>query len=71
MRPILAREGRATLAAFARRRLLAAFDFDGTLAPIVHVPEHALLGPRTRARYFVRGQAQVDSLLALLVRLRG
>lgn len=42
-------EGRAALARFVRRRPLFAFDFDGTLAPIVERPGDAALPERTRA----------------------
>jgi len=40
---------RAVLHALARQRVLLAFDFDGTLAPIVRVPEAAAMRARTRA----------------------
>lgn len=49
MKPILARAERATLARFARGRLLVAFDYDGTLAPIVGNPERAAMRAGTRA----------------------
>ena len=48
MRDILARANRATLARFARSDVLLAFDYDGTLAPIVANPESAVLRLRTR-----------------------
>ena len=35
MRPLFGPEGEAALAALVRARPLLAFDFDGTLAPIV------------------------------------
>jgi trehalose 6-phosphate phosphatase len=38
---------RAALRTFAARRLLVAFDFDGTLAPIVRQPEAAAMRART------------------------
>jgi trehalose 6-phosphate phosphatase len=38
------------LAAFVRPSTLLAFDFDGTLAPIVNVPEHAKMADSTRVR---------------------
>ena len=47
MKNILSREQAATLLAFARQRLLLAFDFDGTLAPIVRDPEAAAMRART------------------------
>jgi trehalose 6-phosphate phosphatase len=46
---ILAKEHRPTLLEFAHRRLLLAFDFDGTLAPIVRDPKAAAMRPRTSA----------------------
>jgi len=38
-------EGRAALAAVLRQQPLLAFDFDGTLAPIVSHPDHARIPP--------------------------
>jgi trehalose 6-phosphate phosphatase len=46
---ILAKEQLATLLDFAQERVLLAFDFDGTLAPIVRDPEAAAMRPRTAA----------------------
>jgi trehalose 6-phosphate phosphatase len=40
---------RALLADFARSNVLLAFDFDGTLAPIVDHPRDAVLRPATKA----------------------
>jgi trehalose 6-phosphate phosphatase len=48
VRDILARSNRAALARFARSDVLLAFDFDGTLAPIVAKRDRAALRPRTR-----------------------
>ena len=48
MKWILGRAERATLARFARRRLLVALDYDGTLAPIVAIPTRAAMRMRTR-----------------------
>jgi len=48
MRDILAARPRALLEPFAWSRTLLAFDFDGTLAPIVDRPEHAVMRPVTR-----------------------
>lgn len=45
---ILAARNRATLAAFATSNVLLAFDYDGTLAPIVSTPERARLPATTR-----------------------
>jgi trehalose 6-phosphate phosphatase len=44
---ILARAQASTLLAFAQKRVLLAFDFDGTLAPIVRKPEAAAMRART------------------------
>jgi trehalose 6-phosphate phosphatase len=77
MKPILARAQRATLARFARGRLLVAFDYDGTLAPIVDDPARAAMRASTRARLrrvaalypcvVISGRSRRD----LLGRLRG
>jgi trehalose 6-phosphate phosphatase len=48
MRHILARDQRATLLGFARSNVLLAFDYDGTLAPIVSEPDRAAMRLRTR-----------------------
>jgi trehalose 6-phosphate phosphatase len=45
----LSGEGLAALRQLRRRRLLAAFDFDGTLAPIALRPEQVVTPPGTRA----------------------
>jgi trehalose 6-phosphate phosphatase len=45
---ILADEHLPTLRHFARQRVLLAFDFDGTLAPIVRDPNTAALRAKTR-----------------------
>lgn len=47
-RCILSPEYRPMLAAFARRRLLVALDFDGVLAPLVEAPEAARVPAATR-----------------------
>jgi trehalose 6-phosphate phosphatase len=44
---ILADDQASTLRDFARQRVLLAFDFDGTLAPIVRDPEAATMRART------------------------
>ncbi len=49
MKNILSKEQRPTLLDFVRERPLLAFDFDGTLAPIVRDPEAATMRPRTAA----------------------
>jgi trehalose 6-phosphate phosphatase len=43
MKPLFSDAGRRRLDAIVQRRVLCAFDFDGTLAPIVVRPEHARL----------------------------
>jgi trehalose 6-phosphate phosphatase len=48
MRDILAPASRDELRRFARSRTLVAFDFDGTLAPIVTDPDRAAMRPSTR-----------------------
>ena len=57
MKNILAEEQHRTLLDFARQRVLLAFDFDGTLAPIVRHPETATMRRRT------------STLLALVAKL--
>ncbi len=49
MLDILSRSNLEVLEAFAWSNVLLAFDFDGTLAPIVSDPEKAAMRPRTRA----------------------
>jgi trehalose 6-phosphate phosphatase len=49
MRDILARANRGVLRDFASSRVLVAFDYDGTLAPIVADPARAAMRARTRA----------------------
>ncbi|HEY1493745.1 MAG TPA: trehalose-phosphatase [Candidatus Solibacter sp.] len=44
----LARAARSVLTQLTRERTLYAFDFDGTLSPIVEDPGHAGMRPRTR-----------------------
>jgi trehalose 6-phosphate phosphatase len=48
VKSVLAPGNLATLHAFARERVLLAFDFDGTLAPIVRDPPAAAMRPLTR-----------------------
>jgi trehalose 6-phosphate phosphatase len=48
MRNILTPGNRQVLEQFAFSNVLIAFDFDGTLAPIVSDPESAAMRPRTR-----------------------
>lgn len=49
MAPLLDRQHRDVLQQFAWSKVLLAFDFDGTLAPIVADPRRAILRPSTRA----------------------
>src|SRR5260370_12078432 len=44
----VSRSARQVLAQLSRERTLYAFDFDGTLSPIVEDPGHAGMRPRTR-----------------------
>jgi trehalose 6-phosphate phosphatase len=70
MRDILSRAGREVLQQYAWSNALLAFDYDGTLAPIVADPDRAALRGRTRVlleelanRYpciVVSGRAQRD-----------
>jgi trehalose 6-phosphate phosphatase len=53
MRHLLSARGEAALAALMRRRPLLAFDFDGTLAPIVARPEDARVPATVAARLAV------------------
>ena len=48
MRNILSRANREVLVQFAWSNALIAFDFDGTLAPIVTEPDRAWMRPKTR-----------------------
>ena len=50
MKHLLSRDAQAVLARFAWSRTLLAFDFDGTLAPIVARPEDAQMRASTRSR---------------------
>lgn len=71
MRHILARANREVLQQFACSRVLLAFDYDGTLAPIVADPEAAAMRPSTRGlltevarRYpcvVISGRARADA----------
>lgn len=77
MRNILAKVNREVLEQFAWSNVLLAFDYDGTLAPIVEDPERAFMRTTTRellaeaARLYptiiISGRAQDDALR----RLRG
>lgn len=49
MKPLFSDEGAQRLEQHARGRILCAFDFDGTLSPIVPVPEDARLPDNIRS----------------------
>lgn len=51
MRYALSPRSRAAIRRFAAQGILAAFDFDGTLAPIVRHPDVARMRPATRALF--------------------
>lgn len=53
MRYLLAKEGRAALSRLMKQTVLLAFDFDGTLAPIVTNRDRAFMRVRTQ-RLFVK-----------------
>jgi trehalose 6-phosphate phosphatase len=57
MKNILSPGNREVLVQFAFSNVLIAFDFDGTLAPIVADPERAAMRPRTRM--LLRGLAEI------------
>ena len=77
MRNILSRLNRKVLEQFSWSNVLLAFDYDGTLAPIVADPEQAVMRPSTRALLtrlsqlypvaVISGRAQAD----VMKRLRG
>lgn len=50
MKPLFAPEGEAALAEALQRQPLLAFDFDGTLAPIVPRPDDARVAPAVASR---------------------
>jgi trehalose 6-phosphate phosphatase len=70
MRGILSSGGRTVLEQFAWSNVLVAFDYDGTLAPIISDRNRASMRPKTRARLaalcalypviVISGRAQAD-----------
>src|SRR5947208_3133074 len=75
MHYLLSRECRPILTSLARERTLCAFDFDGTLAPIVPHPDQAVMSDRTKGllcrlatiypSIVVSGRARADVLSKL------
>lgn len=57
MKPLLGREGLEVLTLLGSSRTLLAFDYDGTLAPIVEDREHAGMRPETRGLLVDVGRA--------------
>ncbi len=51
MKSLFCKEGRQELRQFAWSNVLVAFDFDGTLAPIVQQPDAARMRPRTATAF--------------------
>ena len=68
MRYLLSRPARPILTRLARERTLCAFDFDGTLAPIVDRPEQA--GMRARTRTLLGGLAPLYPCIVVSGRAR-
>jgi trehalose 6-phosphate phosphatase len=75
MKNILSRAGREVLEQFVWSNVLLAFDYDGTLSPIVAQPEQATMRPRTRELMgtvtklypvvVISGRAQSDTIKKL------
>jgi len=68
MQYLLSRAARPVLTRLARQRTLCAFDFDGTLAPIVDRPERA--GMRVRTRKLLGGLATLYPCIVVSGRAR-
>lgn len=72
MKNLFSDEGLSDLARFARSNVFLAFDYDGTLAPIVAQPDQACLAPTTRSLLeelgriypcaIISGRARLDAL---------
>src|ERR1035438_8557837 len=74
---LLSRASRAILKRLAQERTLCAFDFDGTLSPIVEHPDQAVMGDKTRsllgrlaALYPFRSETAGPGADALRIRFR-
>lgn len=68
MRYLLSRESRPVVARLAQERTLCAFDFDGTLSPIIEHPEHATM--RARTRRLLRSLAELYPCIVVSGRAR-
>ena len=68
MQYLLSRAARPVLTGLARERTLCAFDFDGTLAPIVDRPDRA--GMRARTRKLLGGLARLYPCIVVSGRAR-
>jgi trehalose 6-phosphate phosphatase len=68
MRYLLSRESRAVVTRLAQERTLCAFDFDGTLSPIVEHPDRA--GMRVRTRRLLRSLAALYPCIVVSGRAR-
>jgi trehalose 6-phosphate phosphatase len=68
MRYLLSRDSRAVVTRLAHERTLCAFDFDGTLSPIVEHPDRA--GMRLRTRRLLRSLAALYPCIVVSGRAR-
>jgi trehalose 6-phosphate phosphatase len=68
MRYLLSRDSRSVLTRLAQERTLCAFDFDGTLSPIVEHPDRA--GMRVRTRKLLRSLAALYPCIVVSGRAR-
>ena len=68
MQYLLSRASRPILTRLARERTLCAFDFDGTLSPIVDHPDRA--GMRARTRKLLGGLAALYPCIVISGRAR-
>lgn len=63
MKPFFSSEGISTLSSFPPKQTLYAFDFDGTLAPVIHNPDKSSLSPTTS--HLLQSLAEI-ALLAII-----